>query len=294
VLAGAEVEYGVSITNVSFGQYPYQLQVADEDGETRTIKAGFVLDASGFGRVLPRLLDLELPSEFPSRTSLFTHVEDNASAASFDRNKILICVHPRHEKVWYWLIPFANGRCSLGVVAPDELLDSQLQNPEEALRSWVLEEPRLSTVLKQAKFDTPVQSLQGYSCNVKTMWGDGFALLGNAGEFIDPVFSSGVTIAMKSAELAVEAFHRQQQGNKVDWQEEFADPLMQGVDTFRAFVKAWYDGRFQDIAFAPRQSREVKAMISSILAGYVWDIDNPYVKESERRITTLAEICRSL
>jgi hypothetical protein len=97
---------------------------------------------------------------------------------------------------------------------------------------------------------------------------------------------------MKSADLAVEVLHRQLQGETVNWQQEFSDPLKLGVDTFRTFVEAWYDGRFQDIAFAKHQSPAVKAMVSSILAGYAWDTENPYVKESQRRINTLAEICR--
>jgi hypothetical protein len=292
VAAGVEIKYGAAITNVEFSQSPYRIQVEEEDGTESSMEVGFVLDASGFGRVLPRLLDLELPSEFPSRVSMFTHIEDRADTEFFDRNKILICVHPQHQEVWYWLIPFSNGRSSLGVVTPAARSTTNSEDILEELKRWVFEEPRLSKILHNANFDTPARSLQGYSCNVTKLWGDGFALLGNAGEFLDPVFSSGVTIAMKSADLAVEVLHRQLQGETVNWQQEFSDPLKLGVDTFRTFVEAWYDGRFQDIAFAKHQSPAVKAMVSSILAGYAWDTENPYVKESQRRINTLAEICR--
>ncbi|RLA13023.1 MAG: FAD-dependent oxidoreductase, partial [Gammaproteobacteria bacterium] len=69
--------------------------------------------------------------------------------------------------------------------------------------------------------------------------------------------------------------------------------LQTGIDTFRVFVEAWYDGRFQDIIFAPENSSsKVREMISSILAGYAWDDANPYVRDSERRVNTLAELCR--
>ena len=69
------------------------------------------------------------------------------------------------------------------------------------------------------------------------------ALLGNAGEFLDPIFSSGVTIAMKSASLAAaSALDRQLRDVPVDWDDEFARPLKRGVDVFRAFVESWYDG----------------------------------------------------
>ena len=122
-------------------------------------------------------------------------------------------------------------------------------------------------------------------------WGPGFALLGNAGEFLDPVFSSGVTIAMKSAFLATRVLHEQLSGKQVDWDRDYALPLRRGIDTFRAFVDAWYDGRFQDVVFFERQQTDVKRMIASILAGYAWDENNPYVQQP-RRLDVLARLCR--
>ena len=86
------------------------------------VEAGFILDASGFGRVLPRLLGLERPSDFPVRGALFTHVEDRISPTAFDRNKIRINVQPDNHDLWYWLIPFSDGRCSIGVVGGLEAL----------------------------------------------------------------------------------------------------------------------------------------------------------------------------
>ncbi len=109
------------------------------------------------------------------------------------------------------------------------------------------------------------------------MWGPGFALLGNAGEFLDPVFSSGVTIAVKSASLAVAALDRRAAGEAVDWEADYAQPLRAGVDCFRAFVESWYAGSFQKIIFHERQTPAVRRMICAILAGYAWDTENPYV-----------------
>ena len=78
---------------------------------------------------------------------------------------------------------------------------------------------------------------------------------------------------------------------QVDWEEEFARPLKRGVDTFRAYVTAWYDGRFQDIVFSRNQSPQVRRMVCSILAGYAWDESNPLVAEPERRLDALAQLC---
>ena len=125
------------------------------------------------------------------------------------------------------------------------------------------------------------------------MHGPHYALLGNAAEFLDPVFSSGVTIAMKSASLAAHVLEKQLRGEHVDWQREFADELNYGVETFRAFVAGWYDGSLQDVIFFPRQQEKIRRMICSVLAGYVWDRENPYTgPQAHRRLRALAEICR--
>ena len=156
------------------------------------------------------------------------------------------------------------------------------------------EEPFLARVLANAQWDTPVRELSGYAANVRTMHGPGFALLGNAAEFLDPVFSSGVTIAMRSASMAAQCLDRQLRGEQVDWQAEFEMPLRKGVDTFRAYVRAWYDGRFQDIMFAKTQPPEIRRMICSILAGYAWDENNPFVAEPERRLRNGREAVRRM
>ncbi|MFV8782816.1 NAD(P)/FAD-dependent oxidoreductase [Microbulbifer sp. SA54] len=287
---GAEFFYRHEIVSVEIEPEQSRL-IAECDGERVAFNGRFVLDASGFGRVLPRLLDLDRPSDFPARESVFTHVQDNIGEAGFDRNKILITVHPQQRDIWYWLIPFAGGRASLGVVGERETIAALGESPEEILRAAVAAAPNLAATLANAEFDTPVQRITGYSADVKSLIGPGFALLGNAGEFLDPVFSSGVTIAMKSAQLASRCLDRQLRGETVDWQAEFAAPLKAGVDVFKVYVTAWYDGRFQDVIFHPRQQPEIKRMISSILAGYAWDERNPYVASAERRLKTLADIC---
>ncbi|WP_417532735.1 NAD(P)/FAD-dependent oxidoreductase [Marinobacterium stanieri] len=289
---GAEVRYGQTVTAIQQSASGVSVDVEPEAGQPYQAKAEFVLDGSGFGRVLPRLLNLEKASQLGSRIALFTHIEDNISDRRFDRNKILITVHPEHSEIWYWLIPFSDGRASVGVVLPRERFDDSNMDRLEALQGYIREGGMLSDVLNQAHFDTAVRTLDGYSCDVESLYGDRFALLGNAGEFLDPVFSSGVTIALKSATLAAATVHRQLQGQSPDWEQEYAQPLKTGIDTFRAFVEGWYDGRLQDVIFAHDKSDPVKAMISSILAGYAWDTRNPYVNEPAR-LSTLAELCRS-
>lgn len=288
--AGATVRYQHQVIAVRVDGERPEVDVRSPDGELYRVSARHLLDASGFGRTLPRLLNLERPSDFPVRGAYFTHVEDHVTSSDFDRSKILITVHPEHQDVWFWTIPFSNGRCSLGVVAPMDRLAQYTGDDASCLQTLVAETPTLATLLANARWDTPTRKLTGYATNVTSLCGNGYALLGNAGEFLDPVFSSGVTIAVKSASLAADAIAREHAGEHVDWQRDYAAPLRRGVDTFRAFVESWYAGGFQDVIFHENQSPKVHRMISAILAGYAWDMDNPYVAQPHR-LKALEQLC---
>lgn len=291
VRQGAEIRFETQIVGVACGESGACVTALEADGSTHEIEAGFVLDASGFGRTLPRLLGLERPSEFPLRHSIFTHIADGIASGDFDRNKILVTVHATRPDVWLWLIPFSGGRASLGVVARREFLAGYTGTPDERLRRIVSEDARLSRLLAGARWDTPAREIGGYAANVSSMHGPSFALLGNAAEFLDPVFSSGVTIAMRSASMAARVLDRRLGGATVDWDAEFERPLRVGIDCFREFVQAWYDGRLQQIFFSDPGPSEIRRMICSILAGFAWDLRNPFVTEPRRRLDVLAELC---
>lgn len=287
---GVDVRFGQEVLALDNQGEQAVISVKDETGEIYQLSAKFVLDASGYGRVLPRLMELDTPSHLPARLAHFTHIDDNITDSDFDRNKILITTHPIHRDVWLWLIPFADNRCSIGVVGLPDILEG---DSETVLKKFALECPMLNRILANANWNNefPFRHIQGYSANVKSLHGKHFALLGNAAEFLDPVFSSGVTIALHSARLATRLVTKQLQGGTVDWEKEFSQPLMIGVNTFRTYVNGWYDTSFQDVIYARNPQPEIRQMISSILAGYAWDTENPFVAKSDARLKALAEVC---
>nr|WP_298413061.1 NAD(P)/FAD-dependent oxidoreductase [uncultured Halomonas sp.] len=288
---GAKVDFGVTVTDVRPDDQRPQVSYVDENGQTTTLTARFLLDASGYGRVLARQLDLERDPRLEPRMALFTHVEDHIDDPDYDREKILIGVHPDDATTWYWLIPFANGHASVGVVGAIETLEQYGDSAEARWHALIDAEPRYRQLLRDARPVRHFGELKGYSADVTRLHGPGYALLGNAGEFLDPVFSSGVTIALRSSTMAVPLVDRLLRGGSVDWQTEFETPLRQGIATFRAFVDAWYDGRLQSIIFNETQPDSLKRMISAVLAGYAWDKDNPFVSAADKRLTTLAQLC---
>ncbi|SDU23994.1 NAD(P)/FAD-dependent oxidoreductase [Halopseudomonas salegens] len=289
---GAMVEFGSLVEHFVADEKQPQLRIRREDDSCYQLVSRFVLDASGYGRILARQTGLACPSVLDPRCALFTHVADHIDCPKHDRNKILISLHPELSGVWYWLIPFSDGTASVGVVASRETLEAAGSEDRERLWHLIKAEPRLGSLLTRAEQIRDTGRLEGYSADVERLHGPGFAMLGNAGEFLDPVFSSGVTIALDSAVRAAPLVQRQLQGETIDWDLAFEQPLRRGVATFREFVLAWYDGRLPDIIFHQQQSPRIREMISSVLAGYAWDQENPFVAASARRLTSLAEACR--
>jgi flavin-dependent dehydrogenase len=290
---GAKVLFGQTVTAIRPDPAAPSLTVRDEAGLEREVTARFILDASGFGRVAARLLDLETPTNIPMRMSIFTHVVDNIPHGLHDRNKIIITVNGKNTEIWYWFIPLADGLTSIGVVGRPEHLAPYGETREAQLAALVAESGLMARLLVNATPAREVGEIAGYACKVSRLYGDGYALLGNAGEFLDPVFSSGVTIALKSASLAADLVRRQLGGEKPDWEREFSMPLGRGVETFRTYVNGWYDGTLQKVIFgSPADPGKVKASITSVLAGYAWDDENPFVRQPEKYLGMLAELCQ--
>jgi glycosyltransferase involved in cell wall biosynthesis len=146
------------------------------------------------------------------------------------------------------------------------------------LRDIIASDWSIAPRFKDCEFLFEPRVLHSWSVSTDRFFGDGFVLTGNVTEFLDPVFSSGVTLATTSSQIASKLVIRQLNGEVVDWQKEYTDLMMQGVDTFRSYVLAWYDGTLQKIFFAEERNQEVIRQICSVLAGYVWDLENPYVK----------------
>lgn len=287
---GVPVKFEVALESIEFKNDAVVANLSN--GEV--INAKYIVDASGYGRVLPRMLDLEVPSKLTPRKAIFTHIEDNISEVLYDRKKILITTHPRFRDVWFWLIPFSNGRCSIGVVGEEKTIDIEGKGLEETLKAHTYEAPMLNRLLNNAKWDTPVRTIKSYSKDVKQLYGDKYILLGNASEFLDPVFSSGVTIAMYSALMAGNLVARILRNEHVDLENEYAKPLMIGINAFRTYVNGWYSGEFQDVIYTKVENNDIKRQICSILAGYAWDTNNPYVTKSDNALKTLWEYTKSM
>ncbi len=256
-------------------------------GEHYQIAAKFIVDGSGYGRVIPKLFQLESPSSQATRKTVFTHLTDPIRMEQEEPNRIVVFIP--EDDVWVWTIPFVTGITSVGFVAnPDWFAKFETsEDMHKVFGNLLQQEPTLAHRFKNADYIFEPKILQGWSATTSKFYGNGYVLTGNVTEFLDPIFSSGVTLATVSAQNAAKLVIKHLNGIPVDWEKEYAEPTMSGVAVFRTYVNAWYDGSLFKIFFSDKKTTEVKSRICSVLAGYVWDEENTFVKHHQKSISTV-------
>ncbi len=264
--------------------------VIHKDGSEEKYHAKKVIDASGYGRVLPRLLDLDTGSSLTLRDAIFCRVENDIRPKDGTDGYIYVYVVGNND-AWIWNIPLSPTETSVGIVCSDEYYKSFNMTQEEFWNHITETNSHAKKRYVNAKKINEVGFIGGYSSNVKKMFGNHFVMVGNATEFLDPVFSSGVTLALESGAKAAELIIEEFKGKKVDWQIEYQDYMMIGVDVFREYVEAWYDGRLQSILFSKTYTAEkIERKIVSVLSGYVWDKKNMFVHSPTESVNAIYKV----
>jgi flavin-dependent dehydrogenase len=287
---GIDLEFESEVISIYFEGRKSKTVIKDINGNLKEVHANFVIDSSGYGRVLPRLLDLDTPSKLDPHSAIFTHVKD--INRPHGEEGTLISFDILETEVWLWVIPFSNGNTSLGVVGPTDFINSLSKdnNKVEALNNAINRSDYYIKRFGGVEFIFEPVKLENYSRSVKSMYGEGFALTGNSSEFLDPVFSSGVAFATESGMLAAKLYLKESKGIKVDWETEFTGYMRRGIGVFTTYVKEWYTGNLQTLFFHQPENPDVKRKICAVLAGYVWDESNPFVKKHDNLVKNMAYV----
>ncbi|MGY3793259.1 NAD(P)/FAD-dependent oxidoreductase [uncultured Aquimarina sp.] len=285
---GVSVDFETEVTDVQFDGTNSLTTVKHKDGSESEIEAKFIIDSSGFGRVIARQLGLEAPPKIAEHGSIFTQVKDVNRPEGVEGTTITFEII--ETEVWFWYIPFSNGNTSIGFVGPMEWINKFEGNTTEVLQEMMKTSPYYYDQFKDVPYLFEPYKVENISKNVTKLFGDGFVLTGNSAEFLDPVFSSGVSFATETGLLAAKLAIKQLNGEEVDWQENFVDHMKRGVDVFSTYVKEWYTGNLQKIIFHDKPREDFKEQICAVLAGYVWDQTNPFVKKHNHIVRNVAKL----
>jgi flavin-dependent dehydrogenase len=176
----------------------------------------------------------------------------------------------RNDAGWFWLIPISKELTSVGVVLPKALYH-RLANgsPEETLNRTIFDTPIVAELMREARREWPVRVEKDFSYSASVYAGDRWILAGDAGSFLDPVFSTGVSIAMESGIEAAAELHRAMAKNDFSASSfaAFSRRQRKRFETFRRFVVGFYTPQFRDIFFSPEPPKLIFRSVVTMLAG---------------------------
>ena len=277
--SGAEVREETAVEEVLFeGPRAVGARVRSRSGESEEVRAHVVVDASGQGAVLSRQLGSRRFDPKLKRAALFAHYEGVPRPEGRTAGDILL---PIDDGVWYWIIPFSDGSASVGVVFEPELGKGQ---PGETLdgrfERLIERSARMPQLLDGGRRVSPVVGISDYSAVSDRMRGDGWVLVGDAATFLDPVFSTGVFLAMSMGVRAAAAIDRAlAAAGRVRSRDlaKYERESRRLVGRFRRFVYNFYDPVFFEAFCSKDPYDPMRAAVTSVLAGGVEKI--PWTSE---------------
>jgi flavin-dependent dehydrogenase len=289
---GAELREGCEVTRVVFedgrGGRAIGVEARAEDGATDAIAARMVIDASGRDAILARASrSLERIAHL-DRTALFTHYRGAWRDTGEREGDIQIVVFGEGEqRGWFWVIPFRDGRTSVGAVVSSAWIRArQALGGAEALFGAALEEaPAVGAMLVGAERLFAPGATADFSFGVGARRGEGWLAIGDAGGFIDPLFSTGAHLAMYGALHAADAIDAALAASDASsarferWEQE----IQAGADLFVGAVQAFYSGDLVTYLFATPQHPFLRRAITSMLSGDVFTGDARWIREMRTR-----------
>ncbi|MBC8646375.1 MAG: tryptophan 7-halogenase [Thermoanaerobaculia bacterium] len=275
--SGAEVHDGTPVARVLFEQGLAQGALVETSGGPREVRARVIVDASGQDAMLSRALGTRRFDSKLKRAGLFAHYEGMRWPEGHEPGDILL---PIDVGVWYWIIPFSDGTCSVGAVFEPALLKREGLPPglEERFEALIARSPRMGELLAGARRTSRVVGISDYSAASARLIGEGYVLVGDAATFLDPVFSTGVFLAMATGERAGMALDRALAtpgpvcaSALADYERE-ANRLFR---RFRRFVYAFYDPVFFEAFCTKAPFDVIRAAVTTTLAGGVEKVSLP-------------------
>jgi len=266
---GVEVREGCRVTGCEFEPDAAILDVASRaDTENKRVKVRAVVDATGRHGLIARKFNLRTEEPRLANIAIFSHYTNVPRLEGSRPNDIRLVA--RSDAGWFWLIPISKDLMSVGVVLP-KMLYRRLANgsPEETLNLAISDTPAVAELMREARREWPVRVEKDFSYSASAYAGHRWILAGDAGSFLDPVFSTGVSIAMESGIEAAAELDRALTRNDFSAPSfaAFSRRQRKRFQTFRRFVVGFYTPQFRDVFFNPEPSTLIFRSVVTMLAG---------------------------
>ncbi len=264
---GAEVHQETRVKDIEFDQgRPVCVKAEDSSGQLRSWRPRLVIDASGRDTFLSKRLRLKQRSPRHQSAAIFSHFENVSRRDGRDEGNISICWFPQG---WFWMIPLRDGSMSVGAVCWPEYLKQRDCSPEDFLWRTIAQCPAVAQRMAEARMIAPARATGNYTYSASAMYGDGFLLVGDAYAFVDPVFSSGVFLAMNGAVESAEVVDRCLREPRKERRllARHQRKIDRGIRTISWFIHRFNSPVMHSLFMAPRNVVHIQEAVISVLAG---------------------------
>jgi flavin-dependent dehydrogenase len=265
---GAEVREETEVKKIAFKPDRVTIDIETSTGASETLEAKYLLDCSGRQTVLGNFYNLKRTYDHLQKFSVFAHYENVDRAEGIDGTLIRMV---RGLDRWFWMIPLTQTRMSIGVVMDSATFRAMKLSSEAVLEKCIAEQPMVFERMKRAERVSPVYSAGDYSYRNAKFSGDRWLLAGDAAAFIDPVFSSGVFLAIMSAEKAADTLD---EVLRSEWRrrrlfKNYSRCVNRIMDIYLTIVNAWYrrGKEFTEVFLNPTETMQIAAAVNAVLAG---------------------------
>lgn len=271
---GVEVRMGTVVREVLFDGTRAVGVRLEGPNDTAEERCRVVVDASGQSSLLARRFGLRQVDSSLKHVAYYTHFDGARRDEGLDEGATLV-LHTEGSKSWFWFIPLPDGRASVGVVGPlEHLVSGRASSPQQVFDEELARCPALTERLEGARQVREMRAAKDFSYTSKQIAGDGWVLAGDAYGFLDPIYSSGVFLALKSGEMAADVVDEALAAGDVSEARlrRHETEYLAGMEAMKKLVYAFYDPAFSFGKFLKRHP-EHRAPIVDLLVGNVFRRD---------------------
>jgi flavin-dependent dehydrogenase len=263
---GARVREETAVEDIALAPGRPRLTIKGSSGCVEEVEAEYLLDCSGRHSVVGTRLGLKREYTGLQKFAVYAHYEGARQPVGIDGTLTRMV---RGKDHWFWIIPLSREKISVGVVMDTSRFRSFGRSPAEVLEAFLEEQPIMRERLSGARRVSKVYASGDYSYRNSLLFGERWLMAGDAAGFIDPIFSSGVFLAILGGEKAAEAIDKAlaspQQAPKLF--ARYERHLAKVMRLYLRFVYSWYRQEFVETVLAPREFFQVVPAVNAVLAG---------------------------
>ncbi|HLE22150.1 MAG TPA: NAD(P)/FAD-dependent oxidoreductase [Vicinamibacteria bacterium] len=268
---GVDVRLGVTAKEILFeGERALGVRASTENGREATVRSRVLVDATGLSSLVSRQLGLRKRDPYLGKAAVFSHYQNALRDSGIDEGATLV-IHTAGNRGWFWYIPLSENRVSVGVVGSPEELFTDGDSKDDILAREIDRCPAVASRLEKARQVFPARVVSDYTYRATRCSGDGWVLVGDAYGFIDPIYSTGVFLALKSGEMAAETISESLRRGDCSGKALgcWGPKLTDGMNALRQLVYAFYTPGFSFARFV-QEHPEHRDRLTDLLIGDVF------------------------